>query len=122
MNISECSKKPYSLASTKWKTDREEKNDLATFNFTIKVSGRWDEYQCQNLIKNIFLDWERLLENTTKEILYGVISAAVTVLGGRWVVAIPADWAAAEEDVLENTRPTHNQLVAWNWGEHSKKT
>lgn len=69
-----------------------------------------------------FLDWERLLENTTKEILYGVISAVVTALGGQWVVAIPADLAAAEEDVVENARLTHNQLVAWNWGEHSKKT
>lgn len=60
------------------------------------------------------LDWDRLLENTRKEILYGVINAVVTALGGRWVVAIPADLAAAEEDVLENTRLTHNQLVAWN--------
>lgn len=60
------------------------------------------------------LDWERLLENTTKEILYGVISAVVTALGGRWVVAIPADLVAAEEDVLENTKLTHDQLVAWN--------
>jgi len=49
-----------------------------------------------------------------KEILYGVITAVVTALGGQWVVAIPADLAAAEEDVLENTRLTHNQLVAWN--------
>lgn len=60
------------------------------------------------------LDWERLLENLTKEILYGVISAVVTALGGQWVVAIAADLVAAEEDVLENTRLTHNQLVAWN--------
>lgn len=67
------------------------------------------------------LDGERLLENTTKETLDGVISAVVTALGRRWVVAIPADLAAAE-DVLENTRLTHNQLIAWNWGEHSKKT
>lgn len=57
---------------------------------------------------------ERLLENTTKELLYGVINAVVTALGGQWVVAIPADLVAAEEDVLENSRLIHNQLVAWN--------
>lgn len=67
------------------------------------------------------LDGERLLENTTKETLDGVISAVVTALGRQWVVAIPADLAVAE-DVLENTRLTHNQLIAWNRGEHSKKT
>lgn len=60
------------------------------------------------------LDWERLLENVTKEILYGVISAVVTALRGQWVVAIPADLAASEEVVLENTRLTLNQLVARN--------
>jgi len=68
------------------------------------------------------LDWEGLLENATKEILYGVISAVVKALRGRWVVVIPADLAATEEGVLENTRLTLNQLVARNWGEHSKKT
>lgn len=41
------------------------------------------------------LVWERLLENTTKELLYGVINAVVTALGGQWVVAIPADLVAA---------------------------
>lgn len=46
----------------------------------------------------------------------------VKKLARRWVVTIPADLVAAEEDVLENTRLTHNQLVAWKWGEHSKKT
>lgn len=60
------------------------------------------------------LVWERLLEKPTKELLYGVINAVVTALGGQWVVAIPADLVAVEEDVLENTRLTHNQLVAWN--------
>lgn len=60
------------------------------------------------------LDWERLLQNTTKEILYGVITTVVTKLARWWVVAVPAGLVAAEEDVLENTRLTHNQLVAWN--------
>lgn len=54
------------------------------------------------------------MQNTTKEILYGVITTVVTKLARRWVVAVPADLVAAEEDVLENTRLTHNQLVAWN--------